>query len=99
MSHLQEAGIERFVVRAPQNLAARRSQPPAREAGKRGRPPVRGRLVRPTIRQYRGRRLAATAPDREAAFVYQGRRLRAMWFDRLVVSGCPLVISCLVVYD
>jgi len=102
VSHLLEAGLQHFVVRAQQNLAARQSQPPVRTAGKRGRRPTRGRVVRPTDRQYRGKRLAATTADRTETFAYhayQGRQLRAKWFDQIVVSGCPLVVSCLVVHD
>jgi hypothetical protein len=55
--------------------------------------------VRPTARSYRGKALAATAPDRLETFLYQGRPLRASWFDRIVVSGCSGMIFCLVVHD
>lgn len=99
VTHLYEAGITRFVVRGQQNLCARKSHPAPGEAGKRGRKPTRGSVVRPTPRCYKERILPATVPDREECFVYQGRRLVARWFEGLVVSGCPLVISCLVVED
>lgn len=99
VSHLYEAGIRHFVVRGQQNLAARKKQPPPQEAGKRGRKPTRGSVVRPTSRCYQGRVLPATAPDREERFLYQGRHLVARWFEAIILSGCPFVVSCLVVSD
>lgn len=99
VSHLFEAGIRHFVVRGQQNLSARRTLPPVVEAGRRGRKPTRGSVVRPTSRTYRDTILAASVPDRVECFVYQGRVLVAKWFESLVVSGCPLVFSCLVVED
>ncbi len=99
VSHLYEAGVRHFVVRGQQNLSARKSLPAPYAAGKRGRKPTRGSVVRPTPRCYRERILPATLPDREECFFYQGRRLVAQWFEAIVVSGCPLVVSCLVVED
>lgn len=97
--HIHEVGLQRFVVRAAQNVAARRSQPPAPAAGKRGRRATRGSVVRPTTRSYRGKLLPATAADREETFWYQGRQLHAKWFEQIVVSGSSRVVSCLVVSD
>jgi len=99
VSHLEEAGIRHFVVRAQQNLAARRSEIAAPESGKRGRKPTRGEIVRPVTRSYKGKILAGTAADRDETFVEKGRQLRAKWFDRIVISGCALVVSCLVIAD
>lgn len=99
VSHLQQAGVKHFVIRAPQNLAARKSQIPPQETGKRGRKPTRGEIVRPLARSYRGNALAATEADREEVFVEEGRQLTAKWFDRIKVSGCCLIVSCLVIQD
>jgi hypothetical protein len=97
--HLHQAAIHRFVVRAALNLAVRRSLPPPVEPGKRGRKPTRGVLVRPLARSYKGKVLAATAPDRVETFSYQGRTVTGHWFDSLVATGSPRVFSALVVHD
>ena len=62
----QAAGVQRSVVRAPVNFTARRATLPA-YPGK-GRKPVRGALVRPLPRTYKGRTIAATPPDRHATW-------------------------------
>jgi hypothetical protein len=61
ITHLQAAGMERFVVRLAVNFTARRNVP-ARYKG-RGRPPEYGEKVRPLARSYRGNRIEATPPD------------------------------------
>ena len=43
VSHLEEAGIRHFVIRAQQNLSARRSEITLPDVGKRGRKPTRGK--------------------------------------------------------
>ena len=62
LRQLQEAGVQRYVVRAPGNFTARRATLPAYQG--QGRKPVRGALVRPLPRTYKGRTIAATPPDR-----------------------------------
>jgi hypothetical protein len=99
ISHLYAAQIRHFVVRAAINLTARRSLPPPQEPGKRGRKPTRGLLVRPLSRTYQSKTLPATAPDRVETFGYQGRTLTGHWFDALVLTGCPMVVACLVIFD
>src|ERR1051326_244956 len=99
ISHLHQAGIKQFVVRAAINLTARRSQPRPAEPGKRGRKPTRGAMVRPLPRTFKGKMLPGTEPDGIETFRQEGRSLTALRFDALVVPGCPLVFSCLVVYD
>ena len=99
MSHIEEAQVDRFVIRGAQNLSARTSEIPGQKAGKRGRKPTHGTLVRPTPRQYRGKTLAATPPDREEQFTYHGRTLRVKWFDCLIVTGSTRIVSCLVIED
>ncbi len=59
---LQEEGATRYVVRLAKNSTFRRATPPAYQG--RGRPPTRGALVRPLTRNYKGRIIPATPPDR-----------------------------------
>ena len=99
VSHLQQAGVRHFVIRAAQNLTARRSEVAIAAPGKRGRKPTQGQIVRPLPRHYRDRVLAATLPDREETFMVAGRALRAQWFDKVRATGCDLMVSCLVIHD
>ena len=97
IGHLCRAGIEQFVVRAPVDFTAR-TKAVAPYCG-RGRYPKQGTIVRPLPRQYRGKTIAATEPNRREQFVYQGRVLRVEFWDDLVVAGCALVFHCCVVRD
>jgi hypothetical protein len=97
MAHLSRAGIEQFVVRAPVDFTAR-TQQIAPYSG-RGRYPKQGSIVRPLPRQYRGKTIAATQPDRREQFVYQGRVLQVAFFDGLVVAGCAVEFGCCVIRD
>jgi len=99
VSHAEEAQVEHFVIRGQQNLSARRSEPPAPVAGKRGKRPTRGVIVRPTARHYRSRVLPATPADREETFTHEGRLLRAQWFERIIVTGSTRIVSCVVIAD
>jgi hypothetical protein len=62
LRQLQAAGLQRYVVRAPSNFTARRATLPAYQG--KGRKPVRGVLVRPLPRTYKGRTIPATPSDR-----------------------------------
>jgi len=62
LRQLQTVGMQRYVVRAPGNFTAPRAALPAYRG--KGRKPVRGALVRPLPRAYKGRTMAATPPDR-----------------------------------
>jgi hypothetical protein len=81
---LQAAGATRYVARLRENFTARRAQPPA-YAG-RGRPPTRGTVVRPLARQHRGRRLAATPPDRVETWSEGAVVVRAAVWEDLVLA-------------
>ncbi len=77
---LQEEKVPRFLVRLPKNFTARRASPPPYQG--RGRPPTRGELVRPLLRQRRGRAYAATSPDEVVVWTEGRRALRAeVWRD------------------
>jgi hypothetical protein len=83
---LQEAGVPRYVVRAPVNCTARRATLPAYQG--KGRNPVRGALVRPLPRTDKGRPSAATPPDRHETWQLRlgrpGLSLHAQCWDDLV---------------
>lgn len=98
VKHLAEAGVERFVVRAAVDFTARTKEPPAYRG--RGRYPKHGVVVRPLPRTYRGKTIAATLPERQEQFIYQGRTLQAQLWDNLVVPDCPSqVFNCCVIRD
>jgi hypothetical protein len=80
---LQEEGAARYVVRVAKNSTFRRATPPA--YGGRGRPPTRGALVRPLPRTYKGRTIAATAPDQTETWEEDGMVLRAERWEDLVL--------------
>ncbi len=85
---LQAAGATRYVVRQAKNATFRRATPPA--YGGRGRPPSRGRLVRPLARRYKGRTIAATAPDHTQTWEEDGCVLRAhIWDDLVLPDASP----------
>lgn len=85
ISDLQEAEIERYVLRLATNFTARRNTP-APYAGK-GRKPVYGEWVRPLARTYKGKTIAATPPDRVETWNEDGRTMRAEIWDNLVLPG------------
>ena len=86
LSEIQAAGIERYVVRGPQNFTARRSQPPPYKGW--GRRPTKGEIVRPLARKYRNHFIPATPPDRKEEWRVTGKGsvffLRAEFWDDLV---------------
>jgi hypothetical protein len=83
IAQLQEAQIERYVVRLATNFTARRNAlPPYR--GK-GRPPVYGQRVRPLSRKFKGKTIDATTPDRIEQWDYEGRTIVAHIWENLVL--------------
>jgi hypothetical protein len=85
---LQEAGATRYVVRAAKNVTGRRAALPPYPGH--GRPRTRGELIRPLARTYRGRELAATAPDQIVTWQQGDALVRAEWWDDLVLPDVPL---------
>lgn len=85
---LQEAGAHRYVVRAAKNVTGRRAR--LADYPGRGRPRERGELIRPLARSYRGRELAATAPDHVVTWQESEVVVRATWWDDLVLPDVPL---------
>ena len=98
----QTVGIQRYVVRAPVNFTARRAALPAYRG--KGRKPVRGAMVRPLPRTYKGRTIAATPPDRHETWqLHTGptpRWLHAEFWDDLVCTeaqpGAPTFSTALI---
>jgi hypothetical protein len=83
---LQEAGLDRYVVRLANNFTARHNVLPT-YCGK-GRRPVYGELIRPLARKYKDKKLPATAPDETQSWVEQGCTLRAEIWRNLVLPDC-----------
>jgi hypothetical protein len=104
LRQLQAAEIQRDVVRAPVNFTARRAALPAYQG--KGRKPVRGALVRPLPRTYKGRTIAATSPDRQETWQLRlgptSLSLHAAFWDDLVCSdaqpGAP-TFSTVLIHD
>lgn len=84
VAELQDAKIERFVVRLASNSTARRNQLPAYKGA--GRKPKYGELVRPLERKHKGKQIAASKPDTESHFVHEGRKIVVHAWHKLVLS-------------
>ena len=97
ISHIEAGSISRFVIRGAIDFTARTKEIPKTTG--RGRKPAQGRIVRPLVRTYKDKVIAATVADREESFVHQGRTVTASWFDNLVVPGCALCFHCVVICD
>lgn len=88
VSECQAAKIERWVVRLALNATARRNFLP--EDKKRGRPSEYGQLVRPFARTYKEHTLAASQPDVQVSFSWQGRTIQAHgWCDLVLPTLKP----------
>jgi hypothetical protein len=100
LSQIEAAHVPRYVARMPKNFIARRATLPP--YGGRGRPATHGEIVRPLARQYNGRTLPATAPDREEAWEEDGHTLRAHFWDHLIRADGPQdgpTFTCAVLFD
>ena len=85
MSDLQEADLDRYVLRLATNFTARRNQPAA-YAGI-GRKPVYGEKVRPLPRSHKGKQIDVTQPDRIETWMEDGVSMRAEIRENLVLPG------------
>ena len=84
--NLQEAKLERYVVRLAANFTARRNI--LSEYCGVGRRPVYGELTRPLPRMYKGKTLPATAPDETHSWEEHGHILRAEIWRKRVLPDC-----------
>lgn len=98
ISHLSEAGIQNFVVRGATNLTFRRSAPRPAKPGARGRKPTLGEVVRPLPRTFKGKVIPGSHAERVETFRDGKYEVVGLWFDSLVLPGCPLIFSCLAIY-
>jgi hypothetical protein len=80
---LQEAGVERYVLRLAGNFTARRNY--AAPYAQCGRKPIYGQRIRPLARSYKGRSIAKSPADRIETWVEEGREIRAERWDELVL--------------
>jgi hypothetical protein len=87
LEQLLANGIARFILKVAKNFTARRATPP--DYSGTGRPPKRGKLVRPLARTFKGRQLAATPSDRSLTWSEDGYELRADFWDNLVFRNTP----------
>jgi hypothetical protein len=85
ISDLQEAEIERYVLRLATNFTALRNYLPD-HSGK-GRKPVYGLRIRPLERRYKDKTLAKSLPDREESWSEAGRQMRAEIWEGVVLPG------------
>lgn len=83
---LQEAGLERYLVRLANNFTARRNVLPA--YGGMGRKPVYGELIRPLARRYKEKTLTATAPDETQSWEEDGQTIQVEIWRNLVLPDC-----------
>lgn len=87
VKRLQEAGIERYVVRLATNFTARRNCLPEHS---KGRPPKYGALVRPLARKHKGNILPATPADQVGSWIEDGRMFRFdVWRDLVLNKTVP----------
>jgi hypothetical protein len=85
---LQEAKIERYVLRLATNFTARRNTI-APHSGK-GRKPVYGLRIRPLERSYKGKTLAKSLPDRVETWIEDGVEMRTeIWEDVVLPDVIP----------
>ena len=88
LAEVQAAGVKRYVLRLATNFTARRNYP-APYSGK-GRIPIYGEIIRPLERNYKGKTIVASAPDRVETWTDNGVRMRAeIWEDVILPSVVP----------
>jgi hypothetical protein len=85
LSDVQEADLERYLLRLATNFTARRNQ--AISPTGKGRPPIYGEKVRPLARSRKGKVIHATAPDRVETWTEDGGAMRAEIWENLILPG------------
>jgi len=85
ISDLQEAGIERYVLRLATNFTARRNYLPD-HSGK-GRKPVYGQRIRPLERCYKDKTLAKSSPDRVETWNEASGQIRAEIWEEVILPN------------
>ena len=85
LADVQTAELECNVLRLSTNFTARRNRP--LPYGGKGRRPVYGEKIRPLGRSYKGKTIAASAPDRVETWTEAGVELRAEIWEELILPG------------
>jgi hypothetical protein len=85
LADVQAAGLEHYLLRLANNFTARRNRP--LPYGGKGRKPVYGEKIRPLERSYKGKTIAASAPDQVETWVEDGVELQAAIWDELILPG------------
>jgi hypothetical protein len=85
LADVQAAGLERYLLRLATNFTARRNRPLAYRG--KGRKPVYGERIRPLERSYKGKTIAASAPDRVETWTEKGVAMRAEIWENLILPG------------
>jgi len=100
---LQEAGIERYVLRCLSNIAPCRADP---VYSGHGRKPIHGPTVRPLPRRYKKCELAATPPDETESWQEVTKQgvvtVTAQLWKRLTTKKSPKAapfFNCVVIHD
>ena len=88
LAEVQTVGVKHYVLRLATNFTARRNYP-APYRGK-GRIPIYGEIIRPLERSYKGKTIAASAPDRVETWTENGVRMRTeIWEDVILPDVVP----------
>lgn len=88
VSDVQQARIDRYVLRLATNFTARRNYLP--EYGGKGRKPAYGQRIRPLERRYKGKIIPPTPPDRVETWQENGREMQAdIWQDVVLPDVKP----------
>ena len=83
LAEVHASGLECFLLRLATNFTACRNHPlPYRGKGRR---PIYGEKIRPLERSYKGKVIAASAPDRVETWAEDGVALRAEIWDDLIL--------------
>ena len=85
LSDAHASGLKHSLLRLATNFTACRNQPTP--YGGKGRRPVYGEKIRPLERSYKGKTIAASAPDRIETWVEDGVALRAEIWNDLILPG------------
>ena len=85
LADVQAAGLERYLLRLATNFTARRNQPLAYRG--KGRKPIYGERIRPLERSYKGKTIAASAPDRVESWTENGVAICAEIWEELILPG------------
>jgi len=84
IADMQNAKVERYVVRLPINCTTGRNYLPAQEG--RGRPREYGEIVKPIARSYKGKILPSTLPSLQDEFSFEGRVINSTFAVTLLVK-------------